>query len=92
MQISHTFSGDHAAGSALASLMGISTTWWKRSHNTHHVACNSVENDPDIQTMPLIAVSSSLFAQPFYSSYYRKNVVMDDACRALVTRQVKCAL
>ena len=25
---------------------GISLAWWKRSHNVHHVVCNSIENDP----------------------------------------------
>lgn len=85
--VSHRFQRDHALGSALAALMGISTTWWKRSHNTHHVVCNSIEHDPDIQTMPLIAVSSSIFLRPFYSSYYRKMYAMDEACRTMVSYQ-----
>jgi len=32
---------------------GISLAWWKRSHNVHHVVCNSIENDPDIQHLPV---------------------------------------
>jgi delta8-fatty-acid desaturase len=40
---------------------GISIGWWKKSHNVHHVCCNSVENDPDIQHLPFLAVSDKIF-------------------------------
>ena len=43
------------------SLGGISLGWWKRSHNVHHIVCNSVENDPDIQHMPMFAVTDGIF-------------------------------
>lgn len=36
-------------GSILASLMGLSVCWWKSDHNTHHVVCNAIEHDPNIQ-------------------------------------------
>ncbi|GLJ44907.1 hypothetical protein SUGI_0945380 [Cryptomeria japonica] len=39
-------------------LTGISIAWWKRNHNAHHIACNSLEFDPDLQYIPLFAVSS----------------------------------
>merc|ERR1711939_1186351 len=39
-------------------LTGISTAWWKRSHNAHHVVTNSVSHDPDIQHIPFFAVLS----------------------------------
>ena len=29
---------------------------WKSDHNTHHVVCNAVEHDPNIQHMPMLAV------------------------------------
>jgi len=40
---------------------GISLGWWKRSHNVHHIVCNSVEHDPDIQHPPVFAVSDECF-------------------------------
>merc|ERR1712205_220722 len=43
-------------------LTGISTAWWKRSHNAHHVVTNSVSHDPDIQHIPFFAVTADLFA------------------------------
>ena len=86
--VSHRFRRDHLAGSLLASLMGISTSWWKRNHNTHHIVCNSVEHDPDIQHMPFLAVTPAIFRAPrFWSTYYRKWVSMDGAARWLVSRQ-----
>lgn len=38
-------------------LTGISVGWWKATHNVHHLVTNSVEYDPDIQHMPVFAVS-----------------------------------
>mmetsp|Transcript_31937 Transcript_31937/g.101491 ORF Transcript_31937/g.101491 Transcript_31937/m.101491 type:complete len:560 (+) Transcript_31937:89-1768(+) len=85
--VTHVFWLDHLIGSTLASLMGLSTCWWKRNHNTHHVVCNSVENDPDIQHMPLIAVTPRVFAKPYWSTYYTKWVSMDGAAKFLVGNQ-----
>jgi len=42
-------------------LGGISLGWWKRSHNVHHIVCNSVEHDPDIQHPPVFAVSDECY-------------------------------
>ncbi|XXG85290.1 hypothetical protein AAC387_Pa11g0395 [Persea americana] len=42
-------------------LAGISIGWWKRNHNAHHMACNSLQLDPDLQHMPLFVVSSDFF-------------------------------
>mmetsp|Transcript_50538 Transcript_50538/g.159105 ORF Transcript_50538/g.159105 Transcript_50538/m.159105 type:complete len:556 (+) Transcript_50538:122-1789(+) len=85
--VTHVFWLDHMIGSSLAALMGISTCWWKRNHNTHHVVCNSVEHDPDIQHMPLLAVTPWIFEKPFWSTYYAKRVAMDAAARFLVGHQ-----
>ena len=46
--ITHSFHTDHAIGSLLATIMGLSTCWWKSNHNTHHVACNAIEHDPNM--------------------------------------------
>lgn len=53
-----------------SSLTGLSTAWWKRSHSTHHVLPNSVEDDPDIQHLPIMAVSEKVIEKPFWSTYY----------------------
>mmetsp|Transcript_120153 Transcript_120153/g.340071 ORF Transcript_120153/g.340071 Transcript_120153/m.340071 type:complete len:549 (+) Transcript_120153:61-1707(+) len=85
--VTHVFWLDHVIGSTLCSLMGISTCWWKKNHNTHHVVCNSVEHDPDIQHMPIFAVSEKIFEKPFWSTFYTKWVVMDRLAKLLVTYQ-----
>ncbi|KAJ6955457.1 delta(8)-fatty-acid desaturase 2-like [Populus alba x Populus x berolinensis] len=36
-------------------LTGISMAWWKWTHNAHHLACNSVDYDPDLQHIPFFA-------------------------------------
>jgi fatty acid desaturase len=35
-------------------LSGISISWWKDSHNVHHVSTNSIGHDPDIQHLPFL--------------------------------------
>ena len=86
--VTHHFHLDHAIGSALALFMGLSVCWWKADHNTHHVACNAVEHDPNIQHMPLLAVTPKIFGRPrFWDTYHRRWVGMDAAARFLVSRQ-----
>lgn len=85
--VTHSFHTDHRIGSVCAALMGLSTCWWKSDHNTHHVVCNSVEHDPNIQHMPLLAVAPGSIAKPFYSSYHAKWFQLDAATRAIVSRQ-----
>ncbi|KAJ7007757.1 delta(8)-fatty-acid desaturase 2-like [Populus alba x Populus x berolinensis] len=43
-------------------LTGISMAWWKWTHNAHHLACNSLDYDPDLQHIPF-------FASCFYGTY-----------------------
>jgi acyl-lipid Delta6-acetylenase / acyl-lipid (9-3)-desaturase len=77
-------------GSILVTLTyGVSGQWWKLNHNTHHIVTNSVEHDPDIQHMPIMAVSENIFSQEkgFWSTYYEKIVRLDDAARFLVSHQ-----
>jgi delta8-fatty-acid desaturase len=86
--VSHNFDADTFLGATLGNaIMGISVGWWKRSHNVHHIVCNSVENDPDIQHMPVFACSSKICETPFWSSYHEKVVHMDAAARFLVRYQ-----
>ncbi|KAL6615107.1 hypothetical protein ACP70R_037377 [Stipagrostis hirtigluma subsp. patula] len=65
---------------------GISIAWWKRTHNTHHIACNSLDHDPDVQHMPLFAVSPRLF-DSLTSAFYRRVMRFDAAARLLVSYQ-----
>lgn len=86
--VSHRFERDYFFGSTLGNaLMGISTGWWKQSHNTHHVVCNSIEHDPDIQHLPVFAVSATIFEYPFASSYHRKTFSMGAMERFFVSNQ-----
>jgi acyl-lipid Delta6-acetylenase / acyl-lipid (9-3)-desaturase len=36
-------------------ILGFSTDWWKRKHNTHHALPNVMGSDEDIDTLPLLA-------------------------------------
>ncbi|KDP34092.1 hypothetical protein JCGZ_07663 [Jatropha curcas] len=67
-------------------LAGISIAWWKWNHNTHHIACNSLEFDPDLQHMPFFAVSSKLFSS-LKSYFYERKMNFDSVCRFLVSYQ-----
>jgi len=85
--VTHDFHTDHMVGSALSCLMGLSVGWWKSDHNTHHVVCNAVEHDPNIQHMPLLAITPKIFEKPFWDTYHKKIVGMDRIARALVSNQ-----
>jgi len=85
--VTHDFKLDHKIGSFLSCLMGLSVCWWKSDHNTHHVVCNAVEHDPNIQHMPMLAVTSKIFEKPFWDTYHKKIVGMDFIARFLVSNQ-----
>ncbi|CAB9512542.1 Bifunctional delta 6-fatty acyl acetylenase/desaturase [Seminavis robusta] len=86
--ITHNCQYDNFVGSTLGcAILGFGVGWWKRSHNTHHVVCNSIENDPDIQHMPLMAVTPEILKAPFWSTYHKKVVVADAAARFFVSYQ-----
>ena len=44
--------------------------WWKRSHNVHHIVTNSIEHDPDIQHLPVFAVSPVFLKESVFSTFY----------------------
>eukprot|EP00249_Psilotum_nudum_P007383 c20518_g1_i1 orf=110-1546(+) len=67
-------------------LTGISISWWKRNHNAHHISCNSVEYDPDLQYIPLFAVSSKFFSS-LYSYFYDRKMNFDSIARLFVSYQ-----
>ena len=65
---------------------GISIAWWKRSHNVHHIVCNSIEHDPDIQHLPFMAVDKAMFNK-FTSKYHFKDFVFEPFARFMVSYQ-----
>ncbi|GER26456.1 fatty acid/sphingolipid desaturase [Striga asiatica] len=67
-------------------LTGISIAWWKWTHNAHHVACNSLDHDPDLQHLPVLAVSSRLFSS-ITSRFYNRKLSFDSFARLLVSYQ-----
>jgi delta8-fatty-acid desaturase len=74
-------------------LTGLSISWWRDSHNTHHVATNEAENDPDIQHLPVLCVIQRAVQRGcLKSSYHRKNFVLGALARFFVQWQtVLCA-
>lgn len=65
---------------------GISIGWWKWNHNAHHIACNSLEFDPDLQHMPLFVVSSKFFSS-LTSYFYGRKMNFDSVSRFFVSYQ-----
>ena len=70
MGITHHYHIDTFIGMFLANFIGgLSLGWWKHNHNIHHIVTNAPEHDPDIEHMPLFAVSHRFFAS-LRSTYY----------------------
>ncbi|GKU96745.1 hypothetical protein SLEP1_g9947 [Rubroshorea leprosula] len=67
-------------------LTGISIAWWKWTHNQHHIACNSLDHDPDLQHIPMFAVSSHLF-NSITSYFYGRRLNFDSLARFLISYQ-----
>ncbi|BBN16734.1 protein MpFAD13 [Marchantia polymorpha subsp. ruderalis] len=65
---------------------GIGMQWWRNNHNAHHYSCNCVDYDPDIQYMPLFAITPKFFAS-LYSNFYERKMDFDAAARFLVSYQ-----
>ncbi|OMH80840.1 Delta(8)-fatty-acid desaturase [Zancudomyces culisetae] len=70
-------------------LIGLSTGWWKDSHNVHHIVTNQPENDPDIQHLPFMAISPVFFFNDLYSTYYKRSLKFDAFSNLLVQIQHK---
>jgi sphingolipid 8-(E)-desaturase len=87
MGITHNFHGDTLIGIFIADFLGgLSIGWWKRNHNVHHIVTNSPEHDPDIQHMPLFAVSHR-FLESLRSSFYDRVMAYDPAAKVLISAQ-----
>ena len=67
-------------------LTGISVAWWRDSHNFHHIVTNSVNYDPDIQHLPVFAVSKKFF-RTFFSEYHKREFKIEALAKLLVPYQ-----
>nr|ADC34632.1 delta-8 sphingolipid desaturase [Primula auricula] len=67
-------------------LTGISMAWWKWTHNAHHIACNSLDYDPDLQHLPVFAVSTTLFRN-ITSVFYGRELTFDFIPKLFVSYQ-----
>mmetsp|Transcript_17527 Transcript_17527/g.31624 ORF Transcript_17527/g.31624 Transcript_17527/m.31624 type:complete len:478 (-) Transcript_17527:372-1805(-) len=56
---------------------GIGIGWWKRGHNVHHIVTNSVDYDPDIQHLPVFAVSPRFLESPIFSTWYNATLALN---------------
>jgi fatty acid desaturase/predicted heme/steroid binding protein len=55
---------------------GVGISWWSATHNVHHCAVNSLECDPDIQHMPIFAVTKKYFNH-ITSLYHNRQLKFD---------------
>lgn len=87
MGITHDFVIDTVIGVVIADFLGgLSLGWWKRSHNVHHIITNSPEHDPDIEHMPIFAISHRFF-DSLKSTYYDRIMNYDAFARFTIQYQ-----
>ena len=85
--ITHDQNTDETIGFFVGNLFsGISIGWWERSHNAHHVVTNSVNCDPDIQHLPVFAITDKFF-KPVISAYHDKTFSFDRISKFFVSHQ-----
>lgn len=85
--ITHNYHVDSLIGIFIADFVGgLSLGWWKSNHNVHHIVTNAPEHDPDIEHMPLFAVSHRLLAS-LRSTYYDRIMEYDAAAKFLLRIQ-----
>jgi fatty acid desaturase/predicted heme/steroid binding protein len=87
--ITHDRKTDALIGAFVGPLLtGVSIDWWKSTHNAHHVATNSISHDPDIQHMPVLAISrEQLVGGGVFSSYHQRYLRFDSVAKALISYQ-----
>ncbi|KAL8937336.1 MAG: hypothetical protein Q9216_004471 [Gyalolechia sp. 2 TL-2023] len=87
MGITHDFVYDTVIGVIIADFLGgLSIGWWKRNHNVHHIVTNSPEHDPDIEHVPLLAISHRFF-ESLRSTFYDRVMTYDCVARFSVRYQ-----
>ena len=87
MGITHHYNVDTVIGIVIADFVGgLSLGWWKRNHNVHHIMTNAPEHDPDIEHLPLFAVSHRLLGS-LRSTYYDRVMKYDAVAKILLRVQ-----
>ncbi|KAL9010520.1 MAG: hypothetical protein Q9173_004552 [Seirophora scorigena] len=87
MGITHNFVYDTVIGVVIADFLGgLSLGWWKRNHNVHHIVTNSPEHDPDIEHVPLFAISHRFFGS-LRSTFYDRIMTYDSVAKYAVQYQ-----
>jgi len=90
LAITGKYNKDTAIGCGIASFLGgLSVLWWKHNHNVHHIVCNDIEHDPDVQHVPFMAISSK-FYDDIHSSYYSRRVLFCSIARTMIPLQHMC--
>lgn len=84
--VTGSWARDTVLGLALVPFFGIGFSWWKATHNTHHVVTNSESHDPDIQHMPVFAISPHMLGG-FFSHYHQRDFGCGRATRGLLSLQ-----
>jgi fatty acid desaturase len=86
--ITHNRKLDSALGLLFGNLFtGVGIGWWKRSHNTHHVCTNRIEDDPDIQHLPIFALHPRFLKSPIFSTFYNHYLPLSAVTHVLVKYQ-----
>lgn len=83
---------DHVTNSYLGLIIGnfctgIGIGWWKRGHNVHHIVTNSIEHDPDIQHLPIFAITPKFLESRVFSSWFNAHLHLCAAAHVLVKYQ-----
>jgi len=78
---------DYLLGSFCICLLGLSCSWWKINHQTHHVVTNSVEHDPDIQHLPFVSMNREQLEKAYWSKFYQRWFEFDRIAKFLVKYQ-----
>jgi delta8-fatty-acid desaturase len=87
MGITHDFTTDSTIAMFIASFLGgLSAGWWKLNHNVHHLVTNHPEHDPDIQYIPIFAITHR-FLHSYTSTYYEKLMEYDAVAKVLIRIQ-----
>ncbi|KAK5995794.1 Delta 8-(E)-sphingolipid desaturase [Cladobotryum mycophilum] len=87
MGITHDYNIDTLIGIVIADFIGgLSMCWWKDNHNVHHIMTNQPEHDPDIEHMPIFAISHRLLGN-LKSTYYERVMKYDAAAKILLRVQ-----
>ncbi|KAL6877237.1 fatty acid/sphingolipid desaturase [Trichoderma longibrachiatum] len=87
MGITHNYHIDTFIGIFIADFVGgLSLGWWKHNHNVHHIVTNAPEHDPDIEHMPLFAVSHRLLGS-LRSTFYDRVMEYDAVAKVLLRIQ-----